>query len=110
MPTINISDPTADSTVGWQFTASGGYDTAPTARSDSQLTGSIACTLYDSGGGQIQVHTFRLPSQPPAGTWSVPFSVDQDYTGCTLTAVLYLSGSPAASDSVSPLDISGSKR
>jgi hypothetical protein len=69
--------------------------------------GSISCTLYDSTGGSILAKNMRLPSGP-SGPWSAEFAVGQDYTGCTITAILILSGSPAASDSVTGITISGS--
>src|SRR4051794_33861029 len=111
MPSVSITDPTPDSTVGWTFPASGGYDTAPSAGDPGGqvgLSGAVVCTLYDSDSQPVQVRSYPLPPEPTAGTWLVGFEVDQDYPGCTLTAILQLPRTPAVSDSVSPVNVVGS--
>jgi len=58
----------------------------------------------------IQVQTYSIPGRvpPPTGTWEVEFSVDQDYTGCSVTAELLLAGgpTPAPSATVDGIDVS----
>jgi hypothetical protein len=110
MASISITDPTPDSTVGWTFTASGGYTTTPGhAAGAGDDTNEVQCTLYDSGGQPIQVRTFQIVGRvpPPTGLWEVEFSVNQDYAGCSITAELLLANvpPPPPSDTVGGINV-----
>lgn len=90
MPSISITQPTADSTVGWTFNAAGSYSTPPSkGGSVAEGDSSVVCTRYDSGGGVIQTGSVKI--RGTSGTWTVRFSVEQDYSGCSITAELQLS-------------------
>lgn len=109
MASITISDPQPNTTVGWTFTACGGYVTTPTQTLPETGENKIVCTLYDSAGQPIQVQTVTFTGRVPrSGTWSVGFTVDQDYPDCSITAELILDGAPPPppSATVTGIDVS----
>jgi hypothetical protein len=103
MASISISDPTPNSTVSQTFPASGGYTTGPGLFSAGDDGNEVKCTLYDSNQQVIQVQVYYIVGHtpPPSGTWEVEFAVDQNYSGCSITAELILANVPPPPPSAS---------
>lgn len=108
MASITITTPTTNSTVSWNFGASGNYTTTtndPCPNSDVAKY-SVRCVLFDSDGQEIQEHIYGLPTPvPAAGTWGVSFNLSEDYADCTLTAQLQMFSTPYPTATITGLDV-----
>lgn len=110
---IDISNPTQNSTVGLSFQVNGTYSLNSASSSSPSISpGTIVVGVYESDGSTPLPSTIISPSRialPPGalgGQWQVSVICSTSYSAAVITAVLTPNGGTPATDSVAGVNVS----